>query len=159
MKKLNRILALALVLLMLVGLFTGCSDGSAPDSAPGSSASSQSSSKPSDSKSESSDSGSEVTYEWDFEEDTSPFEFTFWWPEPPIWGKTAIEAGWDTSIDIYDYITKRTGATMIIDMPSGTQDELAGPMIASGNYPDCMCFVGYNNTYINQMIDSFCRTD
>ena len=149
MKKLNRILALALALLMLVGLFAGCSDGSAP----GSSASSQSSSKPSDSKSESSGSGSDVSYEWEFEEDTSPFEFTVWWPSVWAWAKGGVEGGWDTGIDIYDYITKRTGATMIIDMPSGTQDELAGAMIASGTYPDCVVFEGYNNTYINQMID------
>ncbi len=146
MKHYRKVLALVLALLTIVSLFAGCS-GDTQQSDKSSESKAESSSKESESSS-----GEPTTYTWEFEEDTSPFEFTVWWPGVWAWAKGGVEGGWDTNIDIYQYITERTGGTMNIDMPSGTQDELAGAMIASGTYPDCVVFDGYNNTYINQMI-------
>ena len=146
MKRYRKLLALILAVVMLAGLFAGCSGQKPQDSQPANSTGSEGG------KEESSSGTDTTSYEWEFEEDTSPFEFTVWWPGVWAWAKGGVEGGWDTDIDIYRYITERTGGRMNIDMPSGTQDELAGAMIASGTYPDCVVFDGYNNTYINQMI-------
>jgi putative aldouronate transport system substrate-binding protein len=90
---------------------------------------------------------------WEYQNDTSPFEFTVWWPGVWSWAKGAVQAGWDDS-PVYTYITKLTGGKMKVDMPAGTENDLAGAMIASGTYPDVVVFGSYRSTYIPQMINA-----
>lgn len=94
------------------------------------------------------------TEKWDYELDTSPTEFTAWWPNVWGWAKPSVENGWDLNSPVLAHITEKTGVTMNIDMPVGSQNDLAGPIIASGQYPDMMIFDGYDNVYVNQMIEA-----
>ena len=152
MKITRKVLALLLAVLMVAALFAGCADTTDDTSDDKSSEASKPAADDKDDEGE--DNADATEYEWEYQEDTSPFEFTVWWPSPWAWAKGGAEGGWDTSIPIYNYITEKTGVTMNIDVPAGTEDELAGAMIASGTYPDACVFGSYNSTYLAQMKDA-----
>lgn len=144
MKKASRFLALGLVLMMLAAVFAGCQTDT-------------STTKPTTSGGTTKGTTQGTTtgedFMWEYQEDTSPFEFTVWWPGVWGWAKGAVEKGWDDS-DIYKFITEQTGGKMIIDMPAGTETDLAGTTIASGTYPDVMVFGSFRSTFLRQMIDA-----
>lgn len=81
---------------------------------------------------------------------TEEFEFTIWYPSLWGWGKGSIANGWDDS-DLFTYITEKTGAKINFDVPPGTEQDLAGPMIAAGTYPDVVVYGSYNSPFIAQM--------
>lgn len=151
MKKRLKILALVTALTLLISAFAGCS-GKDDSKAGDSKETTETSQKD---KSEASTEGAKEpsASQWEYSEDTSPFEFTTWWPGVWSWAKGAVEAGWDDSL-VYKFIEEKTGTKMHIDMPAGTEEELAGPAIASGTYPDVMVFGTYRSPYIKQMIDA-----
>jgi putative aldouronate transport system substrate-binding protein len=151
MKKVLKFLALITAMVLLISVFAGCSgkDDSKTTVSKGttetdkkdtSTASSEGTNEPSSSQ-------------WEYSEDTSPFEFTTWWASVWSWAKGAVELGWDDS-PVYKYIEEKTGTKMHIDMPAGTETELVGPLIASGTYPDVVVFSDYNSPYLRQMIDA-----
>ena len=141
MKKSRKILTGILVAAMLVSSLGGCSN------------SAESSSSESTVNNTSSDNSSSASSaEWEYQEDTSPYEFTVWWPS--VWmGKDSIEAGYEDS-DVCQYIKEQTGVTMYVDCPAGDENELASVMIAAGTFPEAVVFSTYNSVYLQQMIDA-----
>jgi len=136
MKKLAKILAVVLALVMMLSVFAACDKGGAQSGG----------------KDQSSGSGAGST-EWEYQEDTSPFEFDVWWPSVWGWAKPSLESGWDDS-PVYKYITEQTGGKMNVEVPLGDENDLAGTMIAAGTYPDVCVFGSYTSPYINQMKDA-----
>ena len=150
MKKLAKVLAIILALATVLTVFAACSE-TAQQSSKEDVSQSTNESKADDSGDESQ---SEATStEWEYEEDTSPFEFTVWFPSIWGWGKGALDNGWDDS-PVFQHITEKTGGKINFDIPVGTEDDLAGTMIAAGTYPDACVFGSYNSPYIAQMRDA-----
>ena len=150
MKKAVRILALLLVFVMTAALFASCQPNTStttPTTTAG-----QTTTKATTTAATTQGTTKEE-FAWEYQEDTSQFEFSVWWPSVWGWAKGAVELGWDDS-DVYKYINEQTGGKMNIDMPAGTEEELAGAMIASGTYPDVVVFGSYRSTFIPQMIDA-----
>ena len=149
-KKLAKVLAIILALATVLTVFAACSE-TAQQSSKEDVSQSTNESKADDSGDESQ---SEATStEWEYEEDTSPFEFTDWFPSIWGWGKGALDNGWDDS-PVFQHITEKTGGKINFDIPVGTEDDLAGTMIAAGTYPDACVFGSYNSPYIAQMRDA-----
>jgi putative aldouronate transport system substrate-binding protein len=88
--------------------------------------------------------------QWDYELDTSPYELTVWWPSVWPWAAPSMENDWG-STGVTKSIQELTGITLNVDVPIGEESEIAGPVIASGAYPDMMIFGGYNNVFATQM--------
>jgi putative aldouronate transport system substrate-binding protein len=93
-------------------------------------------------------------YEWEYMEDTSPFEFDIWWVSHWGFNKDAIVAGWDDNIPVYKLITEATGGRINFVMPEGTENELLGPMIAAGTLPDVIVLGDNKSPYYYQMKDA-----
>lgn len=143
----KKVLVMVLALAMLTGTLTACGAGTATPSTQ-----QPATEKVTSAAGETTSPGGTDT-ELEYAQDTSPFEFTVWWPSVWAWAKPAVEAGWDDS-PVYKRITEKTGGKMIIDMPAGKEEELIGPLIASGDLPDVMVFNAFNNPYIPQMKDA-----
>lgn len=152
--RLNKLLTMAVVLAMCFGALAAC-NSAAPAAtatpAPQQTTAAAETATPAPATGTAESTGTPA--QWEYQKDTSAFEFTVWWPSVWSWAKPAVEAGWDDS-PIYQQITAKTGGKMKIDMPAGTDDELIGPMLASGDLPDVMVFSAYNTPYIPQMKDA-----
>lgn len=127
MKK--KILAFVLAVLMLLGCMAGCAQPST-DADP---------------------SASTQTPAAEAATGEEPYEISVWWPS--VWGWAKGGTTWDPTLDTYQAITDATGCTMNIDVPSGSEAETVGAMIAGGDYADVIVFENYNNAYIQQLID------
>jgi len=136
MKKMAKFLALVMALVMIISVFAGCSE-TAKDK----------------DNSDNKGGNTATDTEWEYQADTSPFEFDVWWPSVWSWGKGGVESGWDDS-PVFEYITEKTGGKMNIEIPLGDENDLAGTMIAAGTYPDVCVFGSYTSPYINQMKDA-----
>lgn len=157
----KKLISLALILLLLAGTF-GCAGSTeqSVDSGTGTEAASPGEDTPS-AASSTGDPAPPQGDVWDYELDTSPYEFTVWWPSVWPWAKTSVENGWPDE-GVTKAITEATGVKMNIDMPSGAEADIAGPLIASGQYPDMMIFSAYNSPYAAQMQEGgalYCISD
>jgi len=151
MKKGLKFLAIIIAIVFLISAFAGCSGagGNKVDDSKGKT----DTSKEDTPAASSGDAKEPSSSQWEYSEDTSPFEFTAWWASVWSWAKGAVELGWDDS-PVYKYIEEKTGTKMHIDMPAGNEEELLGPMIASGTFPDVIVFSTFLSPYLKQMIDA-----
>lgn len=69
------------------------------------------------------------------------------WP----WVKTSAQ--WDDSENCKQ-IEQESGIRLNYDMQVGNQDDLLGPMIASGSLPDSFVIAPYSSPYVQQIIDA-----
>ena len=67
-------------------------------------------------------------------------------------GREAYTNGWSDH-PVHREITKKTGVSLNLEVPIGSEEELAGPLIASGDFPEVMIFSSYTVPYIGQMRD------
>jgi len=90
-------------------------------------------------------------FEWEYMEDTSPVTIGMW--NANIWPWAKPSAGWDNT-ETCKLVTQKTGVTLDIDVQTGKEEDLVGPLIASGDLPETMAFENYYSPYIQQMIDA-----
>lgn len=146
----SRIMIQLVVFSMLIGMFASCGKN---ESAKGNTTSNQIASTQVQTNGDTSGSAAEGETKWEYSSDTSPFEFTVWWPSVWPWAKPAAEAGWDDS-PVFKEISEKTGGKIKFDIPAAAEEDLIGPLIASGDLPDVLVLSSYTSPYIKQLIDS-----
>ena len=147
-KHLRRLLAALLAAMLVLAVFAGCSGGDKSST----SSSKPESSTPAQSQGDES-SGGDEDYEFDYQRDTSPVTITDWFPSR-WWGGVIDEGdGWETS-PVHNHIQEMTGVDLRFEIPTATESEAIGPMIASGTYPDMVTIESYTDPYLSQMISS-----
>ncbi len=133
----KKILAMLLAVMMTIAIFAGCTKGGNDSSSTSTPAQS---SKTDDSASGGDTQEVQTLHVW---------QCANW-----AWDKPSKEQDWD-SYEVCKAITEKIGIKLEYEQPTGEQDELLGPMIASNSLPDSLVISHYSqNAYINQMIDA-----
>lgn len=149
--KLSRILAVFIVVLMLVILFTGCSSETAKTDTKAETETKTETKE--ETKTEDSDdplAGAE-NVEWEYMLDTSETTIDVWFPS--CWCRDVWTDGWTDEKAIFPYITSKTGVSLNVDVPTGTEEELLGVMIASNDLPEVIVLGDYTSPYFGQLRD------
>lgn len=97
------------------------------------------------------DTTAKTEFAWEYMEDTSPVIIGMW--NANIWAWAKPSAGWDDT-ETCKLVEKETGVKLNIDVQTGKEEDLVGPLIASGDLPETMVFEKFNSPYIQQMIDA-----
>ena len=129
-----KILALVFVFTLCAGMFAACKNGG-----------DKSTLKPGDNDTE----AAGVT--WEYELDTSPTTIDVWFPS--VWVKDVWADGWTDEKAIFKHITEKTGVSLNVDIPVGTETELLGVMIAGDELPEVIVLENYLSPYLGQLRD------
>jgi len=89
--------------------------------------------------------------EWEYMLTTSPTTINVWFPS--CWSKDSWAAGWTNDKAIFPHITEKTGVSLNVDVPVGTEDELLGVMIAGNELPEVIVLGDYTSPYFGQLRD------
>lgn len=142
-KGFKKITSLLLAVGFIVTMAAGCGGAASNSSTAGGSAASTSQSQ--------ADATAKTEYEWEYMEDTTPVTIGMW--NANVWPWAKPSAGWDDT-ETCKLVTQKTGVTLDIDIQSGKEEDLVGPLIASNDLPETMVFESYTSPYIQQMIDA-----
>lgn len=80
-------------------------------------------------------------------------ELEMWFPSCWAWAKNEASAEWGDQPN-YKAIEEACGVRLNVIIPTGTEDELIGPMIASGELPETMVIKSPTSPYIKMMHDA-----
>ncbi len=134
----KKIIAILLAVIMLAAVFAGCDGGSGD----------QSSVQSSTGSSVSSGGGASGGDKQEVK------TLHVWQCDNWAWDKPGKDQDWD-SYENCRAITEKIGIKLEYEQPTGDQNELLGPMIASNSLPDSLVISHYTvNPYINQMIEA-----